>query len=100
MKNVIATAALALLTLSSASADGLRRQERKARPFLMGVTGIPYDYSAEAIEATLTFIADNTDMVAIKFDEGIPWEEAFQNRNTYTNGFEKSFTEKSKFPKE
>jgi hypothetical protein len=66
----------------------------------MGVTGIPYDFSAEAIEATLTFISDNTDMVAVKFDEGIPWEEAFQNRNTYTEGFEKSFADKSKFPKE
>jgi hypothetical protein len=100
MKIVIATAALALLTLSSASADNRRGQERKGRPFLMGVTAMPYDVSAEAIEATQNFIIENTDMVAIKFDEGIPWEEAFQNRNAYTPGFEKSFTDKSKFPKE
>src|SRR5688500_4411954 len=100
MNHLIATAALVLLTFSDASADGLRRQERTARPFLMGVPAMPYDFSAEAIEATQTFIVDHTDMVAIKFDEGIPWEEALQNRNTYTSGFEKSFTDKSKFPKE
>lgn len=101
MKNAFAITILAILTLAA----GPRRadagnQEKRARPFSMGVTAFPYDMTPQAVQDTQLWILDNTDIVALKFDEGIPWQEALENRNTYTEGFEASFTSKSQFPKE
>ena len=75
-------------------------QEKKGRPFAMGVTPFPYDLTAEAVEATQLWILDNTDLVAIKLDEGIPWQEALENKNAYDANFEGSLDWKSKYPKD
>lgn len=94
MKNLLP---IALLALATVAAGG---QERKARPFSMGVTPFPYDLSPEAIESTQLWILDHTDIVAIKLDDGVPWQEALENKNSYHPNFEESLAQKSKFPKD
>ena len=88
---------IALFALVSIAAGG---QERKARPFSMGVTGFPYDMSPEAVEFTQLWILDNTDIVALKLDDGVPWQEALENKNAYHPNFEESLKQKSMFPKD
>jgi hypothetical protein len=90
------TAALALALLMV----GAGNQEKKGRPFAMGVNPFPYELSAEAIEATQLWILDNTDIVSVKLDEGVPWQEALENKNAYDPGFEGSLEWKGKFPKD
>lgn len=92
MKKTIAVAALALLTV------GAGGQEKRGRPFAMGVNPFPYELSAEAVEATQLWILDNTDLVSIKLDEGVPWQEALENKNSYDPGFEGSLDWKGKKP--
>ena len=89
--------AIALLALVSIAAGG---QERKARPFSMGVTPFPYDMTPEAVEATQLWILDNTDIVAVKLEDGVPWQEALENKNTYHPNFEESLKQKGMFPKD
>jgi hypothetical protein len=107
MKKVIAILAVAFLTIAAgrpAGADGFRAkvggQEKKARSFSMGVTAFPYDLTPEAVEATQLWILDNTDIVSIKLDEGVPWQEALENKNAYDPGFEASLEGKSRYPKD
>ncbi len=94
MKMRMAALALALLAV------GAGTQEKKARPFAMGVNPFPYELSAEAIEATQLWILDNTDLVSIKLDEGVPWQEALENKNTYDPAFEGSLDWKGKKPQD
>src|SRR5579863_4886256 len=75
-------------------------QEKKARPFSMGVNPFPYDLTPEAIEATQLWILDNTDLVTIKLDEGVPWEEALENKSSYDPAFEGSLEWRSKHPQD
>jgi hypothetical protein len=94
MKNVIAILTVACLTIAAGG------QEKKARSFSMGVTPFPYDLTPEAIEATQLWILDNTDIVSIKLDEGVPWQEALENKNAYDPAFEGSLDWKGKVPKD
>ena len=94
MKKTLPALALALLMVAAGN------QEKKGRPFAMGVTPFPYELSAEAIEATQLWILDNTDLVAIKLDEGVPWQEALENKKTYDPGFEGSLDWKGKKPQD
>lgn len=98
---------LALLCLASAGPAGAIRplpragsQDKKVRPFALGVNPFPYDLTPEAIEATQLWILDNTDLVSIKLDEGVPWQEALENKSTYDPGFEGSLDWKSKHPQD
>jgi hypothetical protein len=63
-------AALAVLLLAAGP------QDRKSRPFHLGVSPIPHDLSPEAIGEFQAFQKDHTDLVAQKLDEGVPWPEA------------------------
>jgi hypothetical protein len=94
MKKMTAVLALALLMV------GAGNQEKRSRPFGMGVNPFPYDISPEAVEATQLWILDNTDLVTIKLDEGVPWQEALENKNTYDPGFEGSLDWKGKKPQD
>ena len=51
-------------------------QDRKSRPFHLGVTPIPHDLTPEAIGDFQAFQKEHTDLVAQKLDEGVPWPEA------------------------
>src|ERR1051325_7732942 len=94
MKKALSIALLALLTIAAGG------QERRARPFSMGVTPFPYDISPEAVEATQLWILDNTDIVAVKLDEGVPWQDALENKNSYHPNFEESLKQKAMYPKD
>jgi len=96
MKKTTAALALSLALLMV----GAGNQDKKARPFAMGVTPFPYELTAEAIEATQLWILDNTDLVAIKVDEGVPWQEALENKNSYDPAFEGSLDWKGKKPQD
>jgi len=85
---------LALLTIAAGN------QERRARPFSMGVNPFPYELTPQAIEATQLWILDNTDLAAVKIDEGIPWQEALENKNAYDPSFEGSLDWKGKKPQD
>jgi hypothetical protein len=47
-----------------------------------------------------TWIQDNTDLIAVKIDEGVPWQEALENKNSYDPKFEESLALKTKHAKE
>jgi hypothetical protein len=94
MKKRIAALLLALLAV------GAGNQEKRSRPFAMGVNPFPYELSAEAIEATQLWILDNTDLVSIKLDEGVPWQEALESKSSYDPAFEGSLDWKGKKPQD
>lgn len=79
---------------------GAGGQEKRARPFSMGVNPFPFDFTPEAVEATQLWILDNTDLAVIKLDEGVPWQEALENKNTYDPAFEGSLDWKGKKPQD
>ncbi len=48
------------------------------RSFYMGVTPWPADFTEAELENAYAFISANCDMVSHHFDDGVPWEEAWQ----------------------
>jgi hypothetical protein len=51
------------------------------RSFYMGVTPWPADFTVEEVDAAYSFINTYCDMVSHHFDEGIPYEEAYNGSN-------------------
>jgi hypothetical protein len=47
-----------------------------SRPFYMGFTPWPYDFTDKAVQATYTSINDHADLILHHMDTGIPWQEA------------------------
>lgn len=88
MKSLSALLALALL--------GAGPQDRKSRPFNMGVTGMPHDMSEEGMQTLLEFVKNHTDLFPQKIDGGVPWPEAFAGK-PYEPEFEKALEEKAAF---
>ena len=91
---MLAVLGMAILAL------GAGGQEKKARPFAMGVNPFPYDFTPEAVEATQLWILDNADLAVIKLDEGVPWQEALENKNSYDPNFEGDLDWKGKKPRD
>ncbi len=50
------------------------------RPFYLCMTPWPYDLTPGAIAETYTFLKKHTDMVGHHFDDGVPWQEALEQR--------------------
>ncbi len=50
------------------------------RPFCMGITPWPYDFTPEALEETYKTVNQHTDLIAHHFDWGIPWSEALAGK--------------------
>ncbi|MBI3140210.1 MAG: hypothetical protein HYZ15_16665 [Sphingobacteriales bacterium] len=50
------------------------------RSFYMGVTPWPADFTDAELGNAYTFISGNCDMVSHHFDDGVPWEEAWQQQ--------------------
>ncbi|HED65771.1 MAG TPA: hypothetical protein ENJ09_09480 [Planctomycetes bacterium] len=48
----------------------------KTRPFHMGFTGFPYDFTLQAQNETYDFIANHADLITFHQDSGVPWVEA------------------------
>lgn len=99
MTTLIALPAL-LFALSEAGnagrAEGGGPQDRKSRPFDMGVGLIPHDMSEEGIQGLTKFVQDNADLVAHKVDGGVPWAEALAQKG-YDPEFEKNLEGKANF---
>lgn len=85
MKQITAIA-LALAVLAAGP------QDRKNRPFYMGVDPMPHDMSVEGMAALFAFLNTNVDLVALKLDKGVPWPEALEKRS-YAPEFEKNLAE-------
>lgn len=51
------------------------------RSFYLGVTPWPADFTAAEVDAAYNFINTHCDIVSHHFDEGIPYEEAYNNSN-------------------
>jgi hypothetical protein len=93
----MALAALAFAA-GTAAAQSLPRakgglQDRKTRPFQLGVTLMPHDMSVEGLAALFAFVNSHADLIAIKFDEGVPWQEALDRRG-YSEAVENGLKEK------
>jgi hypothetical protein len=67
-------------------------QERKSRPFFMGVGLMPHDLSVEGMAALFAFLNTTVDLVPLAEDKGVPWPEALEKR-AYSPEFEKKLSE-------
>jgi hypothetical protein len=99
MKKVIALCFLALTAAGRpAEAQDVARakarpQERKSRPFDMGVSLLPHDLSIEGLAALFAFVNSHCDLISVKVDGGIPWQEALDGR-PYPEEVQKGLEEK------
>jgi hypothetical protein len=94
MKHLIATALLlagGLPALASPPPKG-DKQDRKSRPFYMGVDLMPHDMSVEGMAALFAFLNTNVDLIPLKLDKGVPWPEALEKRS-YSPEYEKGLAE-------
>ena len=73
-------------------------EDPKTRSFQMGVTPWPADFTTQEIDAAYGFIDSHCDLVSHHFDEGIPYEEAFNNSNWPAALLSDIQTRKSKTP--
>jgi hypothetical protein len=77
----ILVSAIAASILPWGLADGQTVTAQKAqqpRPFRMGFTAFPHDFSMEAVEQTRQFVRENADLIAHHI-EGVPWAEALRD---------------------
>jgi hypothetical protein len=49
------------------------------RPFHLGFTPFPFDYSLEAVDFAYASIAKDADLILHHLDQGIPWDEALRD---------------------
>lgn len=56
-----------------------KKINKESRPFYMAVTPWPADFTQAAVDEAYAFINQHCDMVSHHFDEGIPYEEAWNN---------------------
>ena len=49
----------------------------QTRPFYLGMTPMPYNYTSDALNDTYDILAEHCDMVTHHFDMGVPWPEAY-----------------------
>ena len=55
----------------------------QSRPFKLGFTPFPYDFTTEASDWTYNAIANDGDMILYHLDNGVPWDEALAGDNQY-----------------
>lgn len=51
-----------------------------SRPFYMGFTPWPSDMTLEGVKATNDFVRAHGDIVAVHYDGGVPWPEAYEGK--------------------
>jgi hypothetical protein len=78
MKHIIKI--LLLFFLFTINACSKKSQEEPSRTFFMGVTPWPADFTAGEVDNAYSFINNHCDLVSHHFDEGIPYEEAYNNK--------------------
>lgn len=55
-------------------------EDEATRSFYMGMTPWPADFTEQESDSAYDFINNHCDIVSNHFDEGIPYEEAFENK--------------------
>lgn len=95
-KTLICAIVFILLACSNNSVNDNPLLEK--RSFAMSISDFPYANTANAFDASFALMLQNTDMVMMHFDGGVPWQEALDG-TTYPQGFlnELNF-KKSKIP--
>lgn len=85
----VATALAAILATGMSPVAGNNKQateepssvaSKTVRPFYMGFSPWPYDLTLEAVEWTDQAIKAHGDIIEQHFEEGVPWQEALDNR--------------------
>ena len=56
-----------------------------SRPFLMGFTHQPFDWSEEAFQETAELVQQHADTITIFYDVGVPWIEAYEGKPYHVN---------------
>lgn len=74
----LVSSCLILLTLAACKKNN---DQQHNRSFYMAVTPWPADFTQSSLDSAYRFINDNCDMVSHHFDEGIPYEEGYNNLN-------------------
>ncbi len=95
-KTLICAIVFILLACSNNSVNDNPLLEK--RSFAMSISDFPYANTVNAFDASFALMLQNTDMVMMHFDGGVPWQEALDG-TTYPQGFlnELNF-KKSKIP--
>lgn len=57
--------------------SGCKKQVHGTRNFYMAVTPWPHDFTKDGVNQAYDFIANHCDAVSHHFDDGIPWQEAW-----------------------
>jgi hypothetical protein len=70
---------LVLLAISSLACQK-RKSPELTRPFYMGVTPWPADFTLAEVNNSYAFINGQCDIVSQHFDDGIPWQEVYLNQ--------------------
>lgn len=73
---------LFFLILLNCSKSSLIEQTKiqETRPFYMGVTPWPADFTIAEVDTSYAFVNNHCDIVSHHFDDGIPYDEAFNNQ--------------------
>ena len=58
-----------------------KKKTEETRSFYLGVTPWPADFTQQEVDNAYNFINSSCDLVSHHFDEGIPYEEAYNNSN-------------------
>src|SRR5262245_26364639 len=76
---------LALLIVSAAI-PACAGSGGESRPFVMGFTPFPYARSVQAVTDTWAAIGRDADLVVFHYDDGVPWQEAY-DQTPYPPGY-------------
>jgi len=71
---------LVVLIIATALTAGLGQRSFAASETAWGFTPFPYDFTLEAVNTTYKVIEDDATLFAIHRDNGIPWQEALENK--------------------
>jgi hypothetical protein len=89
-KTVVVLLALAFLNIG--------RAQDETRPFYLGFTPFPYEISFAAIDYTYRRIAEDADLIAHHFDNGVPWVEALNGQVYQDNVIDDWLLRRSRTP--
>jgi hypothetical protein len=84
MKKIIFSL-LIVLSVFGCQKDAEIAADENNRTFYLGVTPWPADFTTAEVDTSYAFINNHCDIVSHHFDDGVPYEEAFNNLPMPTN---------------
>src|SRR3954464_513549 len=79
MRNALWALIFLLICTPCTFADEKLDQPAGDRPFLMGFTAFPPDFTPQAVLSTRKFVKENADLIAHHI-EGVPWTESLKDQ--------------------